>query len=282
MRSERLFLGLMLLPAALAGCSGQVSVRGAGEDSGTLEDAQPPEGPDASTSQLDATSDGPADAPFDAPLDAPAPNGSGGLCPPGSPPSGTCAAIGESCLAVGDASACSGSCVCGVDGEWHCLVECSEAGPPPNPSGTTCCEDGQNLAYPPAQTDISSLGFPFAWQYVPGCDIDATEISLWNAEGSTVAILDSVNGQPGFSLWSGSLPISDPLDPTWEEADIRPPLQLSGGHVYFIEVAATAISIASGGVEYPYYSSGGDGSGNGWEGPNTGYAFTSRITGNCQ
>jgi hypothetical protein len=217
---------------------------------------------------------GTTDAPTYGTPDA-APPTYGGLCP--GPLSGACSTVGVSCLAEGSPPACSGPCVCGIDLMWHCVVECSDAAPPPNPTGTTCCEDGQNLAYPPGGGTLSSLGASFAWEYVPGCDIDATRTSLYDAEGANVAITDSVNGLPAFALWSGSFPTSNPFNPTWEEADIQPPLQLSAGHLYFIHVDPTAISVATGGVHQPYFLMR-----SGWSGPNADLAFTSRITGNCQ
>ena len=138
-----------------------------------------------------------------------------------------------------------------------------------------CCGDEQNTDYPP---DTNCSGITVAWQYVPSCDFAVSRIEL-HKSGGTVALLDGVGGgPPGVTLWSAPLPSSPAGEPDWEGADVVPPIALTAGHVYYLEESAGICSIASGGVEYPYYGQSSDGS---WDGPYQWHPWTSRIIGAC-
>ena len=138
--------------------------------------------------------------------------------------------------------------------------------------GAVCCEDGQNLNFPP--DDLSS-GASVAWQYIPQCNITVIGIELHNL-GGEVVIRDSNGAEPGDALWTGTLPpTGNTLD--WTSATVSPPLPLAMGHVYWIQEAPGPLSEASDGVEYTYYAD----TSNGWNGPWNWHPYTSRVHGEC-
>ena len=140
--------------------------------------------------------------------------------------------------------------------------------------GGRCCGDEQNTDHPPS-TNCS--GITIAWQYIPSCDFAVSRIELHKSAG-TVALLDHAGSQPGATLWSAELPSSPTGDPAWNGADVVPPIALRAGHIYFIEESAGTCSIATDGIEYPYYGLGSDGS---WDGPYTWHPWTSHVIGTC-
>jgi hypothetical protein len=142
-------------------------------------------------------------------------------------------------------------------------------------AGGTCCGDEQNTDYPP---DTNCSGIAIAWQYVPSCDFAVWRIEL-HKSGGTVALLDGTGGgPPGATLWSAMLPSSPTGEPAWEGADVVPAIPLQAGHVYYIEESSGTCSIASGGVQYPYYGQWSDGS---WDGPYQWHPWTSHVIGTC-
>jgi hypothetical protein len=141
-------------------------------------------------------------------------------------------------------------------------------------AGGTCCGDEQNTSYPP---DTNCSGITIAWQYVPSCDFSVARIEL-HKSGGTVALLDgNGGGPPGATLWSASLPSSPTGEPAWEGADVVPPIPLTAGHIYYLEESEGTCSIASDGVQYPYYGLWSYG----WDGPYQWHPWTSHVIGTC-
>jgi hypothetical protein len=142
-------------------------------------------------------------------------------------------------------------------------------------AGGTCCGEEQNTDYPP---DTNCSGITIAWQYIPSCDFSVARIEL-HKSGGTVALLDgNGGGPPGATLWSAQLPSSPTGDPAWEGADVVPPIPLQAGRVYYLEESDGTCSIATSGVEYPYY---GLSIGGSWDGPYQSHAWTSHVIGTC-
>jgi hypothetical protein len=143
-------------------------------------------------------------------------------------------------------------------------------------TGATCCLDEQNTDYPP---DTNCGGTTIAWQYVPSCTIAVARIEL-HKNGGTVALLDSApDGSPGATLWSGALSGDPSATVTWNGADVVPPIPLAAGHVYYLEESEGTCSIATDGVEYPYYGLSGSST---WDGPFQWHPWTSHVIGACK
>lgn len=138
-----------------------------------------------------------------------------------------------------------------------------------------CCEDGQNTSFPP---DDNCGGVSLAWEYVPSCNLRVKGIELHN-QGGAVSIHADDAGRPGPVLWQGTLPKPSQPGNAWVGTSVTPLLPLAKGRRYWIQAAAGPCSIATGGVQQPYY--GWWGGGTGWDGPFTWHHYTSRIHGAC-
>jgi hypothetical protein len=142
-------------------------------------------------------------------------------------------------------------------------------------TGGACCSDDQNPA-PLSDNPCGQAAKWIAWKYVPSCSLLITRIELHTSDGSAALIADE-GDMPGNFIFEATLGAPDANG--WRGIDLMPPVPVKAGAIYWIGESAGLCSVASAGMQQPYYG----GSPGMWEGPYSSpdHEWTAHITGAC-